>query len=101
MTALSLAAVDGLDGESGVALTADHLFALELAGERGERRLNLDRSEAATTEAEDEMERGFLLDVIVLEGPAVFKLLSGEDQTLLIRRDTFFVLDLGPLVKSG
>ena len=101
VSTLSLATVDGLDGESGVTLTADHLFALELAGECGERGLNLDGSETATTEAEDEMESGLFLDVIVLEGPAVFELLSGEDQTLLIWGNSFFVLDLSPDMKSG
>jgi len=37
----------------------------------------------------------FLLNVVVLEGSAVLELLSGENQTLLVRRDSFFVLDLG------
>jgi hypothetical protein len=35
------------------------------------------------------------LDVVVREGAAVFELLAGEDQALLVRRDAFFVLDLG------
>ncbi len=35
------------------------------------------------------------LDVVVREGPAILQLLSGKDQTLLIGRDSFFVLDLG------
>ena len=34
------------------------------------------------------------LDVVVREGAAVFELLAGEDQALLVRRDAFFVLDL-------
>lgn len=37
------------------------------------------------------MECGFLLDVVIREGAAVFELFAGEDQALLIRRDTFFV----------
>jgi hypothetical protein len=32
---------------------------------------------------------------VVREGSAVFQLLSGEDQSLLVRRDTLLVLDLG------
>jgi len=36
-----------------------------------------------------------LLDVVVREGAAVLKLLSGEDQTLLIRGDSLLVLNLG------
>ena len=40
------------------------------------------------------MESGLLLDVVVREGAAVFKLLSGENQTLLVRRNAFLVLNL-------
>ena len=35
-----------------------------------------------------------LLDVVVRERAAVLQLLTGEDQTLLVRRDPFLVLDL-------
>ena len=48
-----------------------------------------------TTETENEVESGLLLDVVVGEGAAVLELLSGEDETLLIRRDALLVLDLG------
>merc|ERR1712202_126611 len=41
------------------------------------------------------MEGGLLLDVVVRKGAAILELLSGEDQTLLIRRDALLVLDLG------
>ena len=34
------------------------------------------------------------MDVVVREGSAVFELLAGEDQALLIRRNAFLVLDL-------
>ena len=51
----------------------------------------------ATAETEHQVEGGLLLDVVVLKGAAVLELLSGEDQALLIRRDTFLVLDLGPI----
>jgi len=48
----------------------------------------------ATSESEDQMEGGFFLDVVVGEGSAVFELLSGEDESLLIWWDTFLILDL-------
>ena len=48
-----------------------------------------------TTESEDEMEGGLLLDVVVGEGSAVLELLSSEDESLLIRGNSFLVLDLG------
>jgi hypothetical protein len=37
----------------------------------------------------------YLLDVVVAEGAAVFELLAGENQALLVGRDAFLVLDLG------
>lgn len=36
-----------------------------------------------------------LLDIVVGQCSAILKLLSGEDQTLLIRGDALLVLDLG------
>jgi hypothetical protein len=38
---------------------------------------------------------GLLLNVVVAEGAAVLELLSGEDQTLLVRGNSLLVLDLG------
>ena len=40
------------------------------------------------------MEGRLLLDIVICEGAAVLKLFAGKDQALLIRRNTFFVLDL-------
>ena len=40
------------------------------------------------------MERRLLLNVVVREGATVLELLAGKDETLLIRGDTFLVLDL-------
>ena len=54
-----------------------------------------------TTETEDEMKRRLLLDVVVGEGTAVFQLFPGEDQSLLVRRDAFLVLDLGLDIVDG
>ena len=47
------------------------------------------------------MKSGLLLDVVVAESAAILKLLSGKDKTLLIRRDSFLVLDLGLDVVNG
>ena len=33
-------------------------------------------------------------NLLVAQDPAIFELLAGEDETLLVRRDTFLVLDL-------
>jgi hypothetical protein len=43
----------------------------------------------------------FLLDVVVRESSTIFELLAGEDQSLLIRGNTFLVLDLGLDVVYG
>ena len=47
------------------------------------------------------MESGLLLDVVVGEGSAVFELLAGEDESLLIRWDAFLVLNLCFYVLDG
>jgi hypothetical protein len=63
-------------------LAANHLVLVVLASEGLEGRLD-----DSTAEAEDEVEGGLLLDVVVGQGTAVLQLLAGEDQTLLVRRD--------------
>jgi hypothetical protein len=48
-----------------------------------------------TSQAQDQVQRGFLLDVVVGQRSAVFQLFAGKDQTLLVGWNAFFVLDLG------
>ena len=43
---------------------------------------------STSTETEDQVKGRLLLDVVVAEGAAVLKLLSSEDQALLVGRDT-------------
>jgi len=52
-------------------------------------------------EMQDEMEGQLLLNSVVRKGAAIFKLLSSEEKTLLVRRDTFLVLDLHLHVVGG
>ena len=59
-----------------------------LAGE------SLDKNLHAAAETEDKVEGGLLLNIIIRKGAAVLKLLASENQTLLVGRDAFFVLDL-------
>ena len=54
-----------------------------------------------TTESQNQMESWLFLDVVVREGSAILKLLSGKDQSLLIWRDSFLVLNLGFDVLNG
>ena len=82
--------LDVVDGVGGLDLEGDGL-----AGE------GLHEDLHTTTETEDEMESGLLLDVVVGEGAAVLKLLSSEDEALLIGRNTLLVLDLSLHVVNG
>ena len=61
----------------------------------------LDKDLHTTTETEDKMESRLLLNVIVRQGSTVFKLLTSENQTLLVRRDTFLILNLGLDIVNG
>jgi hypothetical protein len=47
-----------------------------------------------TTETENQVQGGLLLDVVVRESAAILELLSSEDETLLIGGNTLLVLDL-------
>merc|ERR1711990_650077 len=47
------------------------------------------------------MEGRLFLDVVVSEGSSVLKLFSGKDESLLIGRNTFLVLDLGLDILDG
>jgi hypothetical protein len=40
------------------------------------------------------VESRLLLNIVVREGPAVLKLLAGEDEALLVRGDALLILDL-------
>ena len=47
------------------------------------------------------MKSGLLLDVVVGQSATILELLTGKDKTLLIRGDSFLVLDLGLDVVDG
>merc|ERR1719492_685723 len=47
------------------------------------------------------MQSGFLLDVIIRQSSSIFQLLSREDETLLLRWDTLFILNLGLDILNG
>ena len=88
MTALLLAAVDRAGGETGIALTADSFVAVEGLGEGSKGRIV-----NSATKTEDKVQGALLLDIVVAQCPAILKLLSGKDKTLLIRGDSLLVLD--------
>ena len=45
-----------------------------------------------TTQTQNQVEGRFFLDVVVRESAAIFELLAGENQSLLVGRDPLFVL---------
>merc|ERR1712198_43222 len=61
----------------------------------------LDEDLHATSQTKHQVQGGLLLDVVVGKGPAILKLLAGKDETLLVRRDTFLVLNLGLDILNG
>jgi len=62
---------------------------------------SLDEDLHASSESENQMKGGLLLDVVVGESSSVFQLLAGEDQSLLIRWNAFLILNLGLHVLNG
>merc|ERR1712243_363636 len=77
----------------------------------GVRRLNLEGDRLTgqrlhenlhtSSQPENKMEGGLLLDVVVRESPAIFELFSCEDQPLLVWGDALLILDLGLDVLDG
>merc|ERR1712221_39452 len=47
------------------------------------------------------MQRRLLLDIVVRKSSTIFQLLSSKNQTLLIWRDTFLILNLGFDIVDG
>ena len=107
MTALALAAVCCTRWQASVALAANLLFAVVLAGKGLERWLNDTTTktnasvfcacahESAEYIPKHQVKGRLLLDVVVTQSATVFKLLTSEDQTLLVRRNALLVLNLG------
>jgi len=55
----------------------------------------------ASSQSKDQVKSRFLLDVVIWKSSAVFKLLSGEDESLLIGGNSFLILNLGFNVING
>ena len=56
---------------------------------------------SSSTKTENKVKSGLLLDVVVRKSAAILELLSSENKTLLIRRDSFLILDLSLYVVDG
>ena len=91
----------------------DALLVLDLSLDilDGVRRLNiegdglasqsLDEDLHTTAKSEDQVKSGLLLDVVVRKSAAILELLASKDESLLIGRDAFLVLDLSLDVLDG
>lgn len=49
----------------------------------------------SSAKTQDEVKGRLLLDVVITQSTSVLQLLSGKDKTLLIRGNSFLILDLG------
>jgi hypothetical protein len=84
MTTLSLTTVGSTRRETSIALAANHLLTVVLGSQSLQRGFN-----DTTTKTENQVESRLLLDVVVGQSTAIFELLTSENQTLLIRGDTY------------
>merc|ERR1712079_833060 len=61
----------------------------------------LDEDLHTSSQPENQVKGGLLLDVVVRKGPAVLQLLSSKDQPLLVWGDALLALDLGLDILNG
>merc|ERR550532_1108045 len=83
-----------------LALTFNGVRCLNLKGD-GLAGQGFDKNLHTSTETEYQVKGRFLLDVVVRQSAAIFKLLAGKDQSLLIWGNAFLVLDLGLDILDG
>merc|ERR1712183_982766 len=72
--------------ETGITFTADHLVTIVLLCQQSQRRFD-----HTTSQSQHQVKSRLLLDVVVRQRPSVFQLFTGEDETLLVWWDAFFV----------
>ena len=56
---------------------------------------------SSSAETKYKVKSGLLLDVVIRKSTSILELLSSEDETLLIRGDSFLILDLSLYVVDG
>ena len=89
MPALLLSAVRCLGRKTCVALAANLFLTIEFP-----RQHRKGWVVNTASETQDQVERRLLLDVIIGKSTAILQLLSRKNQPLLIRRNSFLILDL-------
>merc|ERR1712241_481103 len=96
MAALLLPTVGSTRMKTSVTFATDHLVAVVLLGQQPQRRFN-----HTPSQPQHQVKCRFFLDVVIAQRASVFQLFTCEDETLLVRRDSFFVLDFGLDVVDG
>ena len=96
MSTLLLSAVLCPRWKSCVTLTADSLLAIVSLSQKSKGRIV-----NSSTKTKNEVKSGLLLDIVVRKGTSVLKLLSSKDKTLLIRRDSFLILNFSLYIIDG
>merc|ERR550534_1583347 len=89
MSALLFATILRTRMQSRITFTTNHLVAIVLLCQQTQTRLN-----HATSQSQHQMQSGLLLDIVIAQSTTVFQLFTSEDQALLIRRNSFFILNL-------
>ena len=72
----------------------DSVAALNFKGD-GLSRQSLDEDLHSSSKSEDQVESGLLLNIVICKGSSILKLLSSEDESLLVTWDSLLILDLG------
>lgn len=88
--ALLLSAVCGTRWKTGITLATDCLITVVALCQESQRGIIY-----ATSKTKDKMQRRLLLDIIIRKCASIFELLSSEDQTLLVRWNSFLILNFG------
>merc|ERR1712241_1354583 len=88
VTTLLLPTVGSTRMKTSITFTTDHLVAVVLLRQQPQRRFD-----HTPSQPQHQVKRRFLLDVVIRQRASVFQLFTREDETLLVRWDSFFVLD--------
>ena len=96
MSAALLTAILGTGWKASIAFTADSFVTVVSLGQQSKSGVV-----HSSSQAKNQMKSGLLLDIVIRESAAVFELLSSENQTLLIRRNSFLILNLYLDVVNG
>jgi len=96
VTALSLSAVGSLGRKSSIAISANLLLAVVFLSKSCNSGFH-----TTTSKSENKVESRFFLDVVIGKSASIFELFSSEDESLLIRRNSFLILDLSLHVIDG